>query len=364
VSERDRGQAHAINKGFDQSRGEIRAYLNSDDVLLPQAIEKVVHQFLQHPHWDMVYGNANYIDEQDQITGCYNTATYSFPRLMQDCCVCQPAAFWRTRIARRIGPFDERLHYALDYDYWIRIDRNGGRIQHLPEVLAHSRLYPGTKTLSARGKIYREIFQVCQEQAGFVERGYYQGYWHHLCRERDRSLPQFLGRVPFFENGMARVHHLWSNRRHYAKNVPALCQQLGRRVARLARRTPLSSLLSGFTPVLYGLKLGKRVTGVRTDNWLEPTCKIVLSQQPPGQLLELGGVALVDTELSVVVRGRSLGVFPFRARTYTKVSVPVSAQAGDRVVLEFSDYRTERDGRRVAFLLQDTNLFSEHDLAS
>jgi len=364
VSERDRGQAHAINKGFDQSRGEIRAYLNSDDVLLPGTIERVVDQFARHPHWDMVYGRAHYIDEQDQGIGSYQTADYSFPRLMQDCCVCQPAAFWRTRIARRVGPFDERLHYAMDYDYWIRIDRAGGRIQHLPEVLAYSRLYPGTKTLSARRKIYREIFRVCQERAGFAECSYYLGYWHHLCKERRRGLPRLLGRVPFFEAVMAHVHHKWSNRHHYAGSATALRTSLGRFAVRLARRTPLGRLLSGLTPVLSGLKLGKRVTGVRTDNWLEPTCKITLSHRPPGQLLELGGVAPLDTSLSVAVRGKPLGVFPFRAGTYGRVSVPVRAEAGDRVVLRFSDHLTDRDGRRVAFLLQDTNLFSEHDLAS
>ncbi len=53
-----------------------------------------------------VYGNADYIDVNGHITGAYNTAEFSFERLMTDCCVCQPASFWQRRIVDRIGPFD------------------------------------------------------------------------------------------------------------------------------------------------------------------------------------------------------------------------------------------------------------------
>ncbi len=129
VSESDRGQAHAINKGFARSRGQIRAYLNSDDILYPGAVGTVVDFFEKHADIDMVYGRAHYIDEHDRVTGFYNTDEYSFERIMNDCCVCQPACFWRTRASDIVGDFREDLNYALDYDYWLRIDRAGAKNQ-------------------------------------------------------------------------------------------------------------------------------------------------------------------------------------------------------------------------------------------
>ncbi len=216
VSEQDRGQTDAINKGFARTHGDIRAYLNSDDVLLPHAVEQAVAHFRRHPDWDMVYGRADYIDERDRVIGDYATADYSFPRLMRDCCVCQPAAFWRSRIAQRVGPFDDRLHYAMDYDYWLRIDRAGGRIEHVPETLACSRLYPETKTLSARREIYREIFAVCQRHGGYVDRHFFYGLWHHLCEERDRGLARHLAGCPRLREAAVSLHYRWWHRRQYS----------------------------------------------------------------------------------------------------------------------------------------------------
>jgi len=215
ISEPDRGQTDAINKGFARSNGCIRAYLNSDDVLLPNAVETVVGHFRTHADCDLVYGRAKYIDANDTVTGMYNTADYSFARLMRDNCICQPAAFWRSRIAKQIGPYNDQLHYAMDYEYWIRIDRAGGKIEHIPDILAASRLYAETKTLSARGAIYQEIFQVCQAQAGYVDYAYFAGLWQHLCWERQDGWPRRLRNFPRFRPIMARLDYWWYHRKRY-----------------------------------------------------------------------------------------------------------------------------------------------------
>jgi glycosyltransferase involved in cell wall biosynthesis len=207
ISEPDGGQTDAINKGMAMSQGEILCYLNSDDVLMPDAIATAVAYFGQHPETDMVYGKAVYIDESDARTGVYNTDDYSFERLMFDCCVCQPAAFWRKRIANRVGEFDRRLDYVMDYDYWLRIDRAGGSIQHIPQTLAASRLYPETKTLSSRREIYREIFRVCYRHGGYVDRNYFFGLWHHLTHENSHG---WLGKAAWLKKYFIKaavVHH-------------------------------------------------------------------------------------------------------------------------------------------------------------
>jgi glycosyltransferase involved in cell wall biosynthesis len=209
----DRGQADAINQGLAHAQGEILAYLNSDDVLRPGAVSIVVKHFAQHPDWDLVYGNADHIDECDRMLGQYPTAPYSFARLLVDCCICQPAAFWRRRMAERVGPFDVGLHYALDYDYWMRIDRAGGRLVHVPEVLAASRLYPETKTLSCRLAVYREILATCMCHAGAPSYSHCLAYWHHRCHERADGWPRHLRRLPHCAWWLALLHSRWLRRR-------------------------------------------------------------------------------------------------------------------------------------------------------
>ena len=247
VSERDGGQTDAINKGFARARGEILAYLNSDDVLLPDAVERAVAHFRRNPACDLLYGKAYYIDEQDAVTGTYPTADYSFERLMIDCCICQPAAFWRASIARRVGLFDDRLNYVMDFDYWLRVDRAGGRIEHLPQWLACSRLYPETKTLSARRQIYREIFQVCQRHGGYVHLNYFYGLWHHLCEESDSPLFRRLKGRPGWQQRLARLHHKWWHRDQYSA---------GQIVRGLVRRVPQYAL---HLPGMLGRQVWRRI---------------------------------------------------------------------------------------------------------
>src|SRR5439155_18908060 len=139
-----------INQGLQRSRVDILPYLHSDDVLSPDAITKVVEHFRDHPDWDLLYGNVYHIDDNDRVLGEYPTADYDFDRLLQSCCICQPATFWRRRVLDRIGPFDESLNYAMDYEYWMRLDRAGGVLRRVPDFLACSRVHSETKTQSAR----------------------------------------------------------------------------------------------------------------------------------------------------------------------------------------------------------------------
>jgi glycosyltransferase involved in cell wall biosynthesis len=209
VSEPDRGQSDAINKGFARCRGSMRAYLNSDDVLCPGAVRTAVTHFREHPEWDLIYGAANNIGADDAALGPYPTADYDFGRLLQNCFICQPAAFWRAGIAERVGSFDASLHYAMDLEYWLRIDRASGRIVHVPEVLACNRVHGETKTLSARDRVYREILQVCRRHAGQAGFSQYFSYWHHRCHESPRGWPRWLRGLPRPEYWLALLHYRW-----------------------------------------------------------------------------------------------------------------------------------------------------------
>jgi len=196
ISEPDLGQANAINKGFYRSKGSILSYLNSDDTLCANAVSEVVKHFVRSPETDLLYGKGNYIDINDSVTGTYPTADYTPGRLMVDCCICQPAAFWSERIAKRVGPFDEDLNFVMDYDYWLRIEKLGGNIEYIPVPLGNTRIYPETKTMSNRAQIFSEIFQTTRKHGGYVGSNFVQWYWHYRLWEQPGPIEKIIRAYP------------------------------------------------------------------------------------------------------------------------------------------------------------------------
>lgn len=168
VSEPDRGQAHAVNKGIMMTSGDIIGWLNSDDVYYPEAIQTVIHFFATHPDIDVVYGDANHIDQNDQVIDSYPTEVWNFNRLKQTCYISQPAVFFRRRVIEKCGLLNEQLHFCLDYEYWLRLGQAGVSFAYLPQVLTGSRLYPETKTLSSPEKARQEALHMLLQRLGYV----------------------------------------------------------------------------------------------------------------------------------------------------------------------------------------------------
>jgi glycosyltransferase involved in cell wall biosynthesis len=153
ISEPDDGQTNAINKGLKRSHGEIIAYLNSDDLYLPETIQTIVDFFDEHPEIDMVYGDIIHIDKQSQYIETVKTGTIVFEKyLTGGVYLPQPTVFFRRKILEKIGYFDEKLDLAMDLDYWIRIFLNF-QTAYIPVVLAKARIYPEAKS-SAQGLKY------------------------------------------------------------------------------------------------------------------------------------------------------------------------------------------------------------------
>ena len=158
-SEKDRGQADAINKGLKMASGEILGWLNSDDIILPGAYEAVIEAFEQNPTAAMVYGNAYSIDENSQTINLQKFTPYTLPDLMSFNIICQPAVFFRRSALEKAGLLNESYHYLLDHHLWLRLAQHGEMI-YLPQPLAAARYHPAAKNVAHASRFGVEAFRI------------------------------------------------------------------------------------------------------------------------------------------------------------------------------------------------------------
>lgn len=188
VSEPDRGQTHAVNKGLKASDGEIIGWLNSDDIYYPGAIAAVLAFFAEHPDIDVVYGMADHIDIDDKPFEAYPNEPWNIERLKDTCFISQPALFFRRRILATCGLLDESLNYCMDYEFWLRLAKRGIQFAYLEKKLAGSRLYGDTKTLGNRIAVHREINDMFKKHFNKVPERWIMNYAHAVVEhDWDRS---------------------------------------------------------------------------------------------------------------------------------------------------------------------------------
>jgi glycosyltransferase involved in cell wall biosynthesis len=124
-SEKDRGQTHAVNKGFMKATGEIVGWINSDDTFLPGAFDAVIEAFRRNPSWNVIYGDYEAIDEKGNILYKQESFCGSYEEMIRwwdyTYAIHQPTVFVRKHVIDTIGMLDESFHYTMDYDWWLRI---------------------------------------------------------------------------------------------------------------------------------------------------------------------------------------------------------------------------------------------------
>lgn len=147
VSEPDRGQSHALNKGFEHATGQIHAFLNSDDVFEPGALFACAEAFRSGAQWTV--GKVRYWTQSGELWPIPAVPGRGIPRWLISCPVAQPGSLWSAALHHRVGPFREDLHYLMDYDFWLRLRLEAGvRPRWLDRFLARYRLHDESKTIS------------------------------------------------------------------------------------------------------------------------------------------------------------------------------------------------------------------------
>lgn len=146
-SAKDNGQSHAINLGMVKTSGEIMAWLNSDDLLMPGALARVAEFFEQHPEVDVVYGNRLICDEHGDEIGRWLMPSHDDDVLSWADFVPQETMFWRRRIWEKAGGrIDDSFRFAMDWDLLVRFRQAGAKFAHIPEFLGVFRVHSQQKT--------------------------------------------------------------------------------------------------------------------------------------------------------------------------------------------------------------------------
>jgi glycosyltransferase involved in cell wall biosynthesis len=152
VSEPDRGQVDAINKGLRSATGDVVGWLNSDDVLLPGALARVADGFKAHPEVEWVHGRCLIIDEHDTEVRRWVTAykhfrsrRHTLENLLTENYISQMTVFWRRSVQEAIGYLDPEIRYAFDYDLILRLAHRSEPL-YIEEPTACFRWYSTSKS--------------------------------------------------------------------------------------------------------------------------------------------------------------------------------------------------------------------------
>ena len=171
ISEKDHGQVDAINKGLRLVTGDIVAYINSDDLYLPDTLNIISRFFMENIDAKIVTGKCVNIDIEGNETrplikfykNLWLQVNYDNFLTITNY-ISQPATFWKREVINSVGYFNPKYRFAMDYDYWLRISQNH-KIFIINEYLAKFRIYPTSITSSNSKKQFEEEYLIAKNYA-------------------------------------------------------------------------------------------------------------------------------------------------------------------------------------------------------
>lgn len=192
-SKKDKGQSDAINQGLKKATGDILAYINSDDTYIDNAFQKVADAFKKNPEKKWLTGYCNIINQDDKPIRSYIAnyknfwlRHYSYNKLLVLNFISQPSTFWKAEIFKKYGFFDEKLHYTMDYDYWLKIGKGNDPVV-IASPLANFRIHNQSKGEASYVKQFK--------QDGETVRRYCKGHFFNLLHKFHNQLILFSYRI-------------------------------------------------------------------------------------------------------------------------------------------------------------------------
>ena len=167
VSEQDKGQTDAINKGFNRATGDILAWINSDDTYHPKAVGEAVKYLMENPEVALVYADCDFIDEEDRLIGKFKSAQTDYRRLREGYVhIPQQTMFFRAKYWKELGPLDPSFYFAMDYDLWTRIAAKAPLKYVAGRTWANFRIHTSSKTNVADERGWQEMLRVHYRDGG------------------------------------------------------------------------------------------------------------------------------------------------------------------------------------------------------
>jgi glycosyltransferase involved in cell wall biosynthesis len=181
IHEKDKGQADAINKGFRLAKGELVGWINSDDILYPDCVEKIVELYQTNRNGAIYYGSkSNFIDEKGDVL---KLNVLEIPNreflLNTSYSVIQQGSFYASELVKKCDYLDETLYYCMDLDLWLRLLIFGNIYNYNLNPLAGFRFWGETKTMNARYKFLHEIRKTLRKHGTYpFSKTIRQTYWY------------------------------------------------------------------------------------------------------------------------------------------------------------------------------------------
>jgi glycosyltransferase involved in cell wall biosynthesis len=177
-SQKDGGQTDAINQGFTRAKGEVLAWLNSDDILYPGAVSKAVAALRNFPEAVMVYGNCDLVNGQGKFLNRFPAAQTDLAKLRQGYVhIPQQASFFLTEAWKQIGPLDPSFFFAMDYDLWTRLASLRPLKYVDSDPWAAFRLHGDSKSIAADDRCWPEMLKVHYRDGGKALSPMVAKYW-------------------------------------------------------------------------------------------------------------------------------------------------------------------------------------------
>lgn len=162
ISEKDRGQADGINKGFAKANGDIVAWLNSDDLYYPGAIRQAVEAFQAHPDASFVFSDVESIDEDGKAFQMMRYSHWKLADLMAFKIIGQPGVFMRRKVLEQAFFLDPSYHYLLDVQLWLKMTRIAEPVYVPNKVWAAARYHENAKNAAQVTGFGPEAFRIAK----------------------------------------------------------------------------------------------------------------------------------------------------------------------------------------------------------